>query len=94
MCQLKSCLVLKDRIFCPDYDSHDQMLNELQIADTIQNAEQLFVRVELTPPNEKLNTPFNKWRLRVDQDVLPYWWDKDYYEPLVRAEAFIPGLYE
>lgn len=53
MCQLKSCLVLKDRIYCPDYDSHDRMLKELQIADTIQNAETLFVRVELTPPNEK-----------------------------------------
>ena len=87
MCQLKSCLVLKDRIYCPDYDSHDRMLNELHIADTIQNAESLFVRVELTPPNEKLNTPFNKWRLNIDQDFLPDWWDKDYYEPLVRAEV-------
>lgn len=87
MCQLKSCLVLKDRIYCPDYDSHDQMLNELQIADTIKNAESLFVRVELFPPYGNLLVPLEGWRLRVDQDVLPGWWDKDYYEPLVRAEV-------
>lgn len=87
MCQLKSCLVLKDRIYCPDHNSHDQMLNELRIADTIQNAESLFVRVELSPPNRNLNIPFDEWRLNVDQDILPHWWDKDYYEPLVRAEV-------
>lgn len=87
MCQLKSCLVLKDRVYCPNHDNHDQMLNELHIADTIYNAESSFVRVELSPPNMNLLIPFNEWRLNVDQDFLLDWWDKDYYEPLVREEV-------
>ena len=31
MCKLKSAIILKDRIFIPDYDSHSQMLEELGI---------------------------------------------------------------
>ena len=79
MCQLKSCLVLKDRVFCPDYDSHQQMLKELGIEDNYLHACKTFVRVELTPPNDNTRSliePLNKWRLRVDQDVTPEWWDE------------------
>ena len=34
MCKLKSAIILKDRVFIPDYDSHDEMLKELGIKDT------------------------------------------------------------
>lgn len=79
MCQLKSCLVLKDRVFCPDYDSHQQMLKELGIEDNYLHASKTFVRVELTPPNDNTRSliePLNKWRLMVDQDITPEWWDE------------------
>lgn len=79
MCQLKSCLVLKDRVFCPDYDSHQQMLKELGIEDNYLHASKTFVRVELTPPNDNTRSliePLNKWRLRVDQDITPEWQDE------------------
>lgn len=79
MCQLKSCLVLKDRVFCPDYDSHQQMLKELGIEDSYLHASKTFVRVELTPPNDNTRSliePLNKWRLRVDQDITPEWWNE------------------
>lgn len=79
MCQLKSCLVLKDRVFCPDYNSHQQMLEELGIKDDYLHASKTFVRVELTPPNDNTRSliePLNKWRLRVDQDITPEWWDE------------------
>lgn len=79
MCQLKSCLVLKDQIFCPDYDSHQQMLKELGIEDSYLHASKTFVRVELTPPNDNTRSligPLNKWTLRVDQDITPEWWDE------------------
>ena len=46
MCQFKSALVLKDKIFLPDYDSHDKMLQELEIEDNFTNASKVFVRVE------------------------------------------------
>ena len=80
MCQLKSCLVLKDRVFCPDYDSHQQMLKELGIKDNYLHASKTFVRVELLPPNtdiRSLREPLDRWTLRVDQDITPEWWDVD-----------------
>lgn len=79
MCQLKSCLVLKDRVFCPDYNSHQQMLKKLGIEDSYLHASKTFVRVELTPPNnntKSLREPLNRWTLRVDQDIVPEWWNE------------------
>ena len=84
MCKLKSCIVLKDRIFCPDYDSHDRMLSELKIKDTRENAERLFVRVELSPMDGDVFSPINTWRMKVDQDILPDWWVAKAEEPRVR----------
>ena len=78
MCQLKSCLVLKDRVFCPDYNSHQQMLEELGIEDDYLHASKTFVRVEFTPPDntKSLMEPLDKWTLEVDQDIVPEWWDE------------------
>lgn len=78
MCQLKSCLVLKDRVYCPDYDSHQDMLDKLGIKDDYLGASKTFVRVELTPPDgvQSLMEPLDRWTLNVDQDVTPEWWDE------------------
>lgn len=79
MCQLKSCLVLKDRVFCPDYNSHQQMLEELGIEDDYLHASKTFVRVEFTPPDDNtksLMEPLDRWTLEVDQDIVPEWWDE------------------
>ena len=78
MCQLKSCLVLKDRVYCPDYDSHQDMLDKLGIKDDYLGASKTFVRVELTPPGgvKSLMEPLSRWTLKVDQDVTPEWWDE------------------
>ena len=78
MCQLKSCLVLKDRVYCPDYDSHQDMLDKLVIKDDYLCASKTFVRVELLPPDgvQSLMDPLDKWTLKVDQDVTPEWWDE------------------
>ena len=51
MCKLKSAIILKDRIFMPDYDSHSKMLEELGITDDYFNASKVFVRAELVPEN-------------------------------------------
>ena len=83
MCKLKSCIVLKDRIFCPDYDSHDKMLSELKIKDTRENAERLFVRVELSPIDDDVFSPINTWRMKVDQDIRPEWFLEETERPRV-----------
>ena len=83
MCKLKSALVLKDKVFCPDYDSHDKMLNELKIKDTVENAERLFVRVELSPNDEDVFSDINTWDMHVDQDIVPEWFVAEAEKPRV-----------
>lgn len=86
MCQLKSALILKDRIFIPDYDSHSQMLNELGIEDNQKNAESLFVRAELYPKNGDVFSPIDEWIFHVDQDILLEWYVENYdKERMVKA---------
>ena len=74
MCRFKSGIILKDRVFIPDYDSHTDMLEELKIADTEDNAKRLFVRAELMPPDNDVFTPVSSWKYHVDQDILPDWY--------------------
>lgn len=74
MCRFKSGIILKDRVFIPDYDSHTEMLEELKIADTEDNAKRLFVRAELVPQDDDVFTPVASWKYHVDQDILPDWY--------------------
>ena len=85
MCQLKSCVVLKDRVYCPDYDSHQDMLDKLGIKDDYLGASKTFVRVELTPPDGRrsMMEPLDRWTLNVDQDITPEWWDSEAYRQRV-----------
>lgn len=98
MCRLKSCLVLKNRIFCPAYDSHQDMLKELGIEDNETNAMKTFVRVELIPPEAtsnyfddkyftSLQAPLSEWKLVVDQDILPDWWEPAIYRRAIEEEV-------
>ena len=83
MCQLKSGLVFEDRVFVPEYDSHDRMLEELGIEDNYLNASKTFVRVELSPEDNDVFSDIDGWKLKTDQDVLPDWWDEATYKPQV-----------
>ena len=76
MCKLKSAIILKDRIFMPDYDSHSKMLEELKITDDYFNASKVFVRAELSPENGDVFSDIDGWKLKVDQDISPEWFDK------------------
>lgn len=78
MCKMKSAIILKDRIFIPDYDSHSDMLKELGIEDTEKNAAMLFVRAELSPKNGDVFTPIDEWIFKVDQDIKPDWFVESY----------------
>lgn len=82
---LKSCLVLQDHVYCPDYDDHEYMLNKLGIKGGYQSASEIFVHVELLPPDgvKSLMEPLDKWTLKVDQDVTPEWWDEEADRPRV-----------
>ena len=83
MCQLKSGIILKNRVFVPEYDSHTQMLEELGIKDDYLNASKTFVRVELSPTGGDAFSDIDTWELSVDQDITPEWYDEDRYKPQV-----------
>ena len=77
MCKFKSMILLKDRVFVPDYDSHQEMLEELKIEDNRKNAERLFVRVELSPEDGDVFSDISTWKYKADQDILPEWYVED-----------------
>lgn len=85
MGNLKSCLVFQDRVFCPDYNDHQDMIDKLGIKGGYQSASKPFVRVELLPPDgvKSLMEPLDSWTLKVDQDVTPDWWDEEADRPRV-----------
>ena len=86
MCKLKSAIILKDRIFMPDYDSHSKMLEELKITDDYFNASKVFIRAELSPENGDVFSDIDGWKLEVDQDITPEWFDeKDCTERMRKA---------
>ena len=86
MCKLKSAIILKDKIFMPDYDSHSEMLEELKITDDYFNASKVFVRAELVPENGDVFSDIDGWKFSVDQDITPEWFDeKDCAERMRKA---------
>lgn len=84
MCRFKSCIILKDRVYVPDHDSHQKMLKELGISDTQQNAESLFVRAEVIPPDGFVFADMAEWCCVIDQDITPDWFVKGYDENRAR----------
>ena len=83
MCRLKSAIILKNRIFIPDYDNHNKMLKELGIKDDYLNASKTFVRAELSPKNNDVFSDIDTWELNVDQDITPDWFDKNKHKQLM-----------
>lgn len=85
MCQFKSALILKDRVFVPDYDSHEDMIRELNLLDDTNTPN--FVRVELSPVSfsHKDILALSEWEYIVDQDYLPDWYVPSYDEQRARA---------
>ena len=79
MCMFKSMLLLKDKVFCPNYDSHEDMINETGMEHGPMREN--FVRVEITPPDDDLTVPIDKWKYKVDQDYLPEWYVEEVDKP-------------
>lgn len=79
MCNFKSGIIFKSRIvLCPEGDeSHSDLLESLNIEDNYINASKHFVRAELIPPNYNKGIPVEEWKYKVDQDVVPDWYEED-----------------
>ena len=100
MCKMKSMILTQDKVFCPDYDSHSDMLIELVIKDNKRVPD--FVKIEITPPDGDMRRPPEEWRYSVDQDELPPWYVQEIDEPRCRkslvdwyaAHVFTEGHHE
>lgn len=84
MCEFKSAIILKNKVvLAPDgNESHSDLLNKLGIDDNRMNAMKTFVRAELTPKKGDRSSAVDTWIYKVDQDIVPDWYEKD------------PGRYE
>ena len=67
-------------------ESHTDIIEKLGLREQNVRGEYLFVRIEITPPNDDFMAPLDQWQFKVDQDVLPEWWDADAAERCVRKE--------
>ena len=85
MCRLKSGVLLRDRVYVPDHDSHGKMLQDLGIHDNYIGASKTFVRFELSPDDGNLLTDVNTWAMTIDQDIVPEWFvvDREKYEGIM-----------
>lgn len=79
MCNFKSGVILKNRVvLAPEgNESHSDLLESLGIEDNHMNASKTFVRAELIPKNDNKMTDIKEWRYKVDQDIVPDWYEKD-----------------
>lgn len=79
MCMFKSGIITKSGVtLAPMYnDSHSILLESMGIADTQVNAMKMFVRAELVPPNNDKTTDVKDWEYKVDQDIVPDWYEND-----------------
>lgn len=79
MCQFKSGVILKNKVvLTPEgNESHSDLLDDLGIDDNHMNASKKLVRAELIPKNDDKMTDVKEWRYKVDQDIVPDWYEKD-----------------
>ena len=91
MCRFRSGILLKDRavIAQKDNDSHQDMLEGLNISDTYENAARVFVRAELIPEKNEWWTDPDGWGFVIDQDIVPDWFEEDREGHISRFRAAV-----
>jgi len=79
MCQFKSGIILKNKVvLTPEgNESHSDLLESLRIAYTHKKKKKTFVRAELIPKDDDKMSDVKNWRYKVDQDIVPDWYEKD-----------------
>jgi hypothetical protein len=90
MCNFFSAVITKDGFFYHlDMDSHEDIIEHYKLKDAHVvggvTREANLVRLELTPQDGDIcNHNISNWNLRVDQDIIPDWFDKEKAEKLIK----------
>jgi|GEM_PF-1417085 len=92
MCEFFTAIITKDGIiYDADTDSHEDLLEKSGIRDSSLNPN--FVRIELLPKDKNIfNQKSSNWYLKVDQDLIPKWFDKKTAEK--RAKEALAKLWQ
>jgi len=86
MCNFLSAIVTKNDFYYNVFeDSHEKIIERYRLNDNGCDPE--FVRVEITPQDGTIgNINIDNWKLRVDQDYTPDWFDVREVEILAKKE--------
>ena len=76
MCKPASMVLTREKVFwSKTSDSHEDIVAEFNLCDDDVHNVQI-VRVEITPPDDtRFDALLETWQYRVDQDILPDWYD-------------------
>lgn len=79
MCKMFSGIVTKAGVTLAPFEnqSHSDLLEKMGIEDSRFNAMKKFVRLELVPPNRIITSNIDSYFLKVDQDIVPDWYEND-----------------
>ena len=85
MCSPASLVVTKARVFWSNTsDSHEDIIEEFGLSNLDREFSMNLVRVEITPPNNNYQLPVSEWKYKIDQDLLPEWYDAEKCEERAR----------
>ncbi len=75
MCAFASFVVTRDRVFWSRHtDGHTDIQQEHKLCEAgVRGAN--VVNIEIAPPAAGIGAPLEEWQFRVDQDMLPDWWN-------------------
>ena len=80
MCQFFSGIITREKTLWDYYnDSHEELIRKYKLNDNTHDPD--FVRVELLPQdNDIFNHDIKNWKLKVDQDYRPEWFNEKFAE--------------
>ena len=77
MCNFASFVLTKDKVFWSDSDSHTDIIEEFELHEDGANGPNI-LKVEIIPtPKIKSLLDYDNWNFKIDQDIMPEWYNKD-----------------
>ena len=84
-------IMKKDYVLFGKTDKHEDIISQHKVhMDGIKGPNG--VCIEVTPPNKDFSIPFKDWIYKVDQDVLPDWYESEQCEKRVRYAMETSGI--
>jgi len=84
MCDFASFVLTKDKVFWSDSDSHTDIIEEFELHEYGANGPNI-LKVEIFPTTKiKYLRDYDNWEFKIDQDIMPEWYNKDLDESRTR----------